>query len=93
MCNCIAETEQRYKEHLKNNDPKFKDLEEFEVEFVNKAYMLSSGKTEIVLPVEVEWEHTTKSGRVSTKRETPNFTMTYCPFCREKQSKESVDNE
>lgn len=93
MCNCIEETEQRYKEHLKSNDPKFKDMEEFEVSFINKAYMFSSGKTEIVLPIEIEWKHTAKSGRVSTKRKTSNFTMKYCPFCGKKQSKESADND
>lgn len=93
ICNCIKETEERYKEHLKNNDKTFKDMEDFEVEFANKAYMFGSGKTEIVLPIEVEWKHTAKSKRVSTKKKTSNFTMTYCPFCGEKQSEESGENE
>lgn len=93
MCDCINKTEEALKEHLRKNDPIFKDMEEFEVDFVNKAYMLGSGKTEIVLPIEVEWKHTAKSGRVSTKRKTSNFTMTYCPFCGEKQSEESGKNE
>jgi len=93
MCNCIEETEQRYKEHLKNNDPTFKGIEDFEVDFLNKAHMFSSGKTELTLPLEITWKHTAKSGRVSTKRKTEHFAMKYCPFCGEKTKKESVVNE
>jgi len=93
MCNCIKATEEAYKEHLKNNDSTFKDREDFEVNFINKAYMFGSGKTEIVLPIEVEWKHTAKSGRVSTKRKTQNFTMQSCPFCGEKKEEESGKNE
>lgn len=93
MCDCMKETEQRYKEHLKNNDPLFKDMEDFEVGFQNKAYLFNSGKTELVLPLEIEWKYKAKSGRVSTKRKTQNFIMGYCPFCGEKQSKESAINE
>jgi len=87
MCNCTQETEQRYKEHLKNNDSTFKDIEDFEVEFVNKAFMFGSGRTELVLPIEVEWKHTAKSGRVSTKRKKSSFAMSFCPFCGEKIDK------
>ena len=93
MCNCIKETEQRYKEHLKKNDPTFKDIEDFEVGFVNKAWLIDSGKMALTLPIEVSWKHKAKSGRVSTKRKTGNFIAEYCPFCGEKQSKESVVNE
>lgn len=89
MCNCIEQTEQRYKEHLIKNDPKFKEMEDFDVEFKNKAIMFSKGTVELVIPIEVEWKHTAKSGRVSTKRKTSNFTMNYCPFCGEEiRSKE-----
>lgn len=93
MCNCIKETEQRYKEHLKKNDPTFKDIEDFEVGFVNKAIIFSKGTVDLVLPLEVSWKHTAKSGRVSTKRKKQSFMMDYCPFCGEKKKKESVINE
>lgn len=93
MCNCIEETEQRYKEHLRNNDPVFKDMEDFEVGFENKAIIFSTGKIELVLPMEVEWKHTAKSGRISTKKKTQIFMMEYCPFCGEKKEKESGKNE
>lgn len=85
MCDCIEKTEQRYKEHLKENNKTFKEIEDFEVGFVNKAFLMSSCKTEIVLPIEASWEHRAKSGRVSTKRKTSNFTINYCPFCGEKK--------
>lgn len=88
MCDCIAKTEQRYKEHLKNNDNTFKDVEDFEVGFVNKAWLIDRGKRILSIPIEVEWRHKAKSGRVSTKRKTSNFIAEYCPFCGEKQSKE-----
>ena len=85
MCNCIEETEKAYKEHLKNNDSIFKNIEDFNVSFINKAYMFDSGKIEIGLPIEIEWKYTAKSGRVSTKRKEINFIMQYCPFCGEKR--------
>lgn len=93
MCNCIKETEERYKEHLKNNDPVFENMENFEVDFINKAWLFNGKGTTLALPIEVEWKHTAKSGRVSTKKKISNFLAEYCPFCGEKQSKESGKNE
>lgn len=83
MCNCIEEIEKRYKEHLKENDSTFKDIEDFNVNFINKAYMFDSGKIEVGLPLEIEWKHIAKSCRVSVKRKEINFTIKYCPFCGE----------
>lgn len=87
MCNCIAEKEKKYKEILKKNDKVFKDMDmdDFQVEFNNKAYMFSSGKTELTVPIQVNWKHTAKSGRVSNKKKTSHFNIAYCPFCGEKQ--------
>lgn len=93
MCNCIQETEQRYKEHLKKNDPVFKDMGDFEVGFVNKAWLFDRKGTALALPIEVEWKHIAKSGKASTKRKTSNFIVEYCPFCGEKQSKEDKQYE
>lgn len=84
MCNCIKETEEKYKKHLKEKDPTFKGIEDFEVEFVNKGIMLETGTIELVIPIEAEWKHTAKSGRVSTKRKKASFTISFCPFCGEK---------
>lgn len=93
MCNCIKEIEQKYKEHLKNNDPTFKDMADFEVGFENKAWLLNGKGIGLVLPIEVSWKHTAKSGRVSTKRKIERFIIEYCPFCGEKQSEESDKND
>lgn len=87
MCDCIEKTEQSFKEHLKKNDPTFRDLEDFEVSFANKAWLIDSGRMALTLPMEVEWQHKAKSGRISTKRKTQNFIMEYCPFCGEKTIK------
>ena len=92
MCNCIEDTEKRYKKHLKEKDPFFKDID-FEVEFENKAYMFDSGKTELTVPMGISWRHTAKSGRTSTKNKISNFTISYCPFCGEKTKGKGVENE
>lgn len=93
ICNCINQIEQRYRDHLIENDPVFKDIDEFEVGFKNKAYMLDSGKTELVIPIEVEWKHIAKSGRVSNKAKISNFTVDYCPFCGKKMDSGGTEVE
>lgn len=85
MCNCIKETEERYKKHLKENDPIFKDIENFEVDFANKAYLFNGGDTKLVIPINIKWKHEAKSGKISNKTKTNNFMTDYCPFCGEKQ--------
>lgn len=90
MCECIKATEERYKEYLKENDKTIVDTESLEVGFENTAYMFSSQKTELTIPIVATWKHTAKSGRVSTKKKVQNFTIDYCPFCGEKLSKEVI---
>lgn len=87
MCNCIKETEERYKKHLKENNPMFKDIDDFTVEFANVAYMFGSGEEELTIPIDIEWKHKAKSGRVINKKKTQGFTISYCPFCGEKKQK------
>ncbi|MSU01892.1 hypothetical protein [Tissierella pigra] len=93
MCDCIEKTEQSFKEHLKKNDSKFKDIEDLDVGFENKAWLIDSGKMALTLPININWVHVTKTGRMMAKTKQQSFTMEYCPFCGEKQSKESVVNE
>lgn len=81
VCNCIEETEIKFKDHLEKNKPELKNLD---VRFENRAWLMNSGKTELVIPMIYEWEHTAKSGRVSNKKKVQNFIMQYCPFCGEK---------
>lgn len=86
MCDCIEQTEIKFREHLKENDVDFKDVEIDNIYFQNKSYLFNKDRTELTLPCKIEWTHITKkNNKKINKHKTQYFTVRYCPFCGEKQ--------
>lgn len=77
MCNCIAETEKKLTEMMKDRYPEWDVMET--VEFENKCYILESGNYIVGNPV---------IGRVRKGKQIRKFNVqmfpTYCPFCGKK---------
>lgn len=85
MCNCIKETEDRFREQLSEKNSDFKDIEVTSAILDNKMIDFGTGGTTLGMAMTIEGIKLNKAGKKVNKKSTIHLTMPYCPMCGEKQ--------
>lgn len=87
-CNCIKEIENKVKDSFKEQN------KEYTGELTSKMggqFFVFSEKSSILslsLPVVIEYNRQTKTGKLQKKTKEYSMLFTYCPYCGEKINKE-----
>lgn len=82
MCDCIRQKEEEFKERFVKNKP-VAGIKN--VRFTNKTYKHEDNNiiVQLVIPIEIEYVSTTKTGMPVNKTHRSSIKVSYCPFCGE----------